>query len=154
MNANQLWLPGFKRQYSTELIVTRLVISYLCFFFSVSRSVLFCILYARPWPPLELNDLVLNICCIISVDLNVYIRCVWFCRYVAVGNEPFLETYNGSYLRTTFPALQNVQTALVKAGHGDQVKAPSPSMPMFMRVLVACHQVVILEQTSMTLWSK
>ncbi|XP_060187881.1 glucan endo-1,3-beta-glucosidase 6-like [Lycium barbarum] len=47
-------------------------------------------------------------------------------RYVAVGNEPFLETYNGSYLRTTFPALQNVQTALVKAGHGNQVKVTVP----------------------------
>ncbi|MCD9644111.1 hypothetical protein HAX54_032095 [Datura stramonium] len=47
-------------------------------------------------------------------------------RYVAVGNEPFLATYNGSFLRTTFPALQNVQTALVKAGHGNQVKVTVP----------------------------
>ncbi|KAK4342385.1 hypothetical protein RND71_038201 [Anisodus tanguticus] len=46
--------------------------------------------------------------------------------YVAVGNEPFLETYNGSYLRTTFPDLQNVQTALIKAGHGNQVKVTVP----------------------------
>uniref|UniRef100_A0A7C9F370 glucan endo-1,3-beta-D-glucosidase n=1 Tax=Opuntia streptacantha TaxID=393608 RepID=A0A7C9F370_OPUST len=47
-------------------------------------------------------------------------------RYVAVGNEPFLETYNGSFLKTTFPALQNIQTALVKAGHGNQVKVTVP----------------------------
>ncbi|KAJ8768369.1 hypothetical protein K2173_021522 [Erythroxylum novogranatense] len=43
-------------------------------------------------------------------------------KYVAVGNEPFLETYNGSYLRTTYPALQNIQSALIKAGLSNQVK--------------------------------
>ncbi|XP_074313814.1 glucan endo-1,3-beta-glucosidase 6-like [Silene latifolia] len=32
-------------------------------------------------------------------------------RYVAVGNEPYLATYNGSFLRTTFPALRNIQNA-------------------------------------------
>nr|GMC65530.1 glucan endo-1,3-beta-glucosidase 6-like [Ipomoea batatas] len=47
-------------------------------------------------------------------------------RYVAVGNEPFLETYNGTYLRTTYPALQSVQSALVKAGLGNQVKVTVP----------------------------
>lgn len=47
-------------------------------------------------------------------------------RYVAVGNEPFLETYNGSFLRTTFPALQNIQSALIKAGLGNQVKVTVP----------------------------
>ncbi|KAI3468459.1 hypothetical protein Pfo_025122 [Paulownia fortunei] len=39
-------------------------------------------------------------------------------RYVAVGNEPFLSTYNGTFLTTTFPALQNIQAALIKAGLG------------------------------------
>ncbi|KAJ6747161.1 GLUCAN ENDO-13-BETA-GLUCOSIDASE 5 [Salix koriyanagi] len=48
------------------------------------------------------------------------------CRYVAVGNEPFLQTYNGSFLRTTFPALQNVQSALIKAGLGNSVKVTVP----------------------------
>lgn len=48
------------------------------------------------------------------------------CRYVAVGNEPFLETYNGSFLRTTFPALRNVQAALIKAGLSNQVKVTVP----------------------------
>ncbi|KAJ8753131.1 hypothetical protein K2173_017690 [Erythroxylum novogranatense] len=47
-------------------------------------------------------------------------------RYVAVGNEPFLETYNGSYLRTTYPALQNIQSALIKAGLSNQVKVTVP----------------------------
>ncbi|KAL0381594.1 UNVERIFIED_CONTAM: Glucan endo-1,3-beta-glucosidase 6 [Sesamum angustifolium] len=47
-------------------------------------------------------------------------------RYVAVGNEPFLETYNGSFLRTTYPALKNVQDALTKAGLRNQVKVTVP----------------------------
>ncbi|CAN1340547.1 Glucan endo-1,3-beta-glucosidase 6 [Linum perenne] len=47
-------------------------------------------------------------------------------RYVAVGNEPFLQTYNGSFLRTTFPALRNVQSALIKAGLANQVKVTCP----------------------------
>ncbi|XP_042498757.1 glucan endo-1,3-beta-glucosidase 6 [Macadamia integrifolia] len=47
-------------------------------------------------------------------------------RYVAVGNEPFLETYNGSFLTTTFPALQNIQSALIKAGLSNQVKVTVP----------------------------
>ncbi|CAH8386460.1 unnamed protein product [Eruca vesicaria subsp. sativa] len=47
-------------------------------------------------------------------------------RYVAVGNEPFLSSYNGSYLNTTFPALRNIQTALTKAGLQNQVKVTCP----------------------------
>uniref|UniRef100_A0A5B7BF89 glucan endo-1,3-beta-D-glucosidase n=1 Tax=Davidia involucrata TaxID=16924 RepID=A0A5B7BF89_DAVIN len=47
-------------------------------------------------------------------------------RYVAVGNEPFLPTYNGSFLETTFPALRNIQSALVRAGLGTQVKVTIP----------------------------
>ncbi|KAF2539085.1 hypothetical protein F2Q68_00022010 [Brassica cretica] len=47
-------------------------------------------------------------------------------RYVAVGNEPFLSTYNGSYLTTTFPALRNIQIALIKAGLQNQVKVTCP----------------------------
>ncbi|XP_055810677.1 glucan endo-1,3-beta-glucosidase 6 [Solanum dulcamara] len=47
-------------------------------------------------------------------------------RYVAVGNEPYLTTYNGTYLRTTLPAMQNIQTALIKAGLGDKVKVTCP----------------------------
>lgn len=47
-------------------------------------------------------------------------------RYVAVGNEPFLETYNGSFLQTTFPAIRNIQGALIKAGLGNQVKVTCP----------------------------
>lgn len=47
-------------------------------------------------------------------------------RYVAVGNEPFLSTYNGTFLTSTFPALQNIQAALVKAGLGNRVKVTIP----------------------------
>ena len=45
---------------------------------------------------------------------------------MAVGNEPFLETFNGTYLNTTFPAMQNIQAALVKAGLADKVKVTVP----------------------------
>ncbi|PWA89437.1 glycoside hydrolase family 17, X8 domain-containing protein [Artemisia annua] len=47
-------------------------------------------------------------------------------KYVAVGNEPFLSTYNGSFLRTLYPALTNIQAALVKAGLGAKVKVTVP----------------------------
>ena len=39
-----------------------------------------------------------------------------------MGNEPFLQTFNGTYLNTTFPAMQSVQAALAKAGLGSRVK--------------------------------
>ncbi|KAI6679811.1 hypothetical protein NL676_033692 [Syzygium grande] len=47
-------------------------------------------------------------------------------RYVAVGNEPFLKAYKHTFVNTTFPALQNIQAALIKAGLGQQVKATIP----------------------------
>ncbi|XP_073053489.1 glucan endo-1,3-beta-glucosidase 8-like [Primulina eburnea] len=47
-------------------------------------------------------------------------------KYVAVGNEPFLTSYNNSFLNTTFPALQNIQNALSEAGFGDAIKATVP----------------------------
>lgn len=47
-------------------------------------------------------------------------------RYVAVGNEPFLTTLNGTYIGATYPALQNVQAALIKAGLGTRVKVTIP----------------------------
>ncbi|KAJ4823642.1 hypothetical protein Tsubulata_017937 [Turnera subulata] len=47
-------------------------------------------------------------------------------RYVAVGNEPFLQTYNGTYLQATLPALKNIQRALDKAGLSHHVKATVP----------------------------
>lgn len=47
-------------------------------------------------------------------------------RYVAVGNEPFLEAYKGAYLHTTFPALKNIQQALNDQGVGSRVKATVP----------------------------
>ncbi|XP_065876795.1 glucan endo-1,3-beta-glucosidase 8-like [Euphorbia lathyris] len=47
-------------------------------------------------------------------------------RYVAVGNEPFLKAYNGSFDKTTFPALKNIQKALDSAKVGDKIKAVVP----------------------------
>ncbi|KAI5395705.1 hypothetical protein KIW84_062039 [Lathyrus oleraceus] len=47
-------------------------------------------------------------------------------RYVAVGNEPFLSTYNGTFEATTLPALQNIQAALTKAGLSTRVKLTVP----------------------------
>lgn len=47
-------------------------------------------------------------------------------KYVAVGNEPFLKSYNNSFLNTTFPALQNIQNAINEAGYGDTIKATVP----------------------------
>ncbi|GAB2266786.1 hypothetical protein Dimus_001774, partial [Dionaea muscipula] len=46
--------------------------------------------------------------------------------YVAVGNEPFLSSYNGSFHEVTFPALKNIQNALNGAGLGNFVKATIP----------------------------
>ncbi|OWM73238.1 hypothetical protein CDL15_Pgr001352 [Punica granatum] len=48
-------------------------------------------------------------------------------KYVAVGNEPFLSSYNGSFLNVTFPALENIQNALNEARVGDSIKATVPS---------------------------
>ncbi|CAN1245688.1 Glucan endo-1,3-beta-glucosidase 8 [Linum grandiflorum] len=46
-------------------------------------------------------------------------------KYVAVGNEPFLKTYNGTFESVTFPALQNIQNALNEANFGN-IKATVP----------------------------
>ncbi|CAM8963801.1 unnamed protein product [Rhodiola kirilowii] len=47
-------------------------------------------------------------------------------RYVAVGNEPFLKVYKDTYIKTIYPALENIQAALIKAGLGRQVKVTIP----------------------------
>ncbi|KAK4256744.1 hypothetical protein QN277_006429 [Acacia crassicarpa] len=47
-------------------------------------------------------------------------------RYVAVGNEPFLKSYNDSYIKPTLPAMQNIQKAIEEAGLGGQVKVTVP----------------------------
>ncbi|XWS33238.1 hypothetical protein CRYUN_Cryun22dG0064200 [Craigia yunnanensis] len=47
-------------------------------------------------------------------------------KYVAVGNEPLLSAYNGSFNKQTFPALKNIQKALNDAGVGDKIKATIP----------------------------
>lgn len=43
-------------------------------------------------------------------------------RYVSVGNEAFLKAFNGSYVKITFPAMQNIQKALDAAGYGGKIK--------------------------------
>ncbi|CAN6453718.1 unnamed protein product [Victoria cruziana] len=47
-------------------------------------------------------------------------------KYVAVGNEPFLKAYNGTFAGATLPALQNIQEALNKANLGNRIKATVP----------------------------
>ncbi|XP_050230613.1 glucan endo-1,3-beta-glucosidase 8 [Mercurialis annua] len=47
-------------------------------------------------------------------------------KYVAVGNEPFLQAYNGSYLQVTLPALRNIQQALTHANLYSRVKVTVP----------------------------
>ncbi|XP_010549610.1 PREDICTED: glucan endo-1,3-beta-glucosidase 8-like [Tarenaya hassleriana] len=47
-------------------------------------------------------------------------------KYVAVGNEPFLTSYNGTFINLTYPALVNIQNALNQAGLGDSIKATVP----------------------------
>ncbi|XP_061358298.1 glucan endo-1,3-beta-glucosidase 8-like [Gastrolobium bilobum] len=47
-------------------------------------------------------------------------------KFVAVGNEPFLKSYNNSFLNITLPAVQNIQNALNEAGLGDSVKVTVP----------------------------
>ncbi|KAJ4953888.1 hypothetical protein NE237_030720 [Protea cynaroides] len=47
-------------------------------------------------------------------------------RYVAVGNEPFLSAYKNTFSGVTFPALKNIQAALIKAGLARQVKVTVP----------------------------
>ncbi|GER34375.1 glucan endo-1 3-beta-glucosidas [Striga asiatica] len=60
------------------------------------------------------------------LNLKVGFKVGFRIRYVAVGNEPFLSTYNGTFESTTFPALQNIQAALIKAGLGNRVKVTVP----------------------------
>eukprot|EP00250_Pteridium_aquilinum_P029742 c40045_g1_i1 orf=244-1740(-) len=47
-------------------------------------------------------------------------------KYVAVANEPFLTSYNGTFVPLTFPALQNIQNALNKLDLGSTIKATVP----------------------------
>ncbi|CAN1162562.1 Glucan endo-1,3-beta-glucosidase 5 [Linum perenne] len=47
-------------------------------------------------------------------------------RYVAVGNEAFLKALNGTYMASTLPALQKIQSAISKAGLSNKVKVSTP----------------------------
>ena len=59
----------------------------------------------------------------VCISFNIYLFQI---RYVAVGNEPFLKSYNNSFLNITLPALQNIQNALNEAKVGDSIKATVP----------------------------
>lgn len=62
----------------------------------------------------------------VSENVSSYVNDGVNIRYVAVGNEPFLQTYNGSFIQSTLPALQNIQGALIKTGLSSQVKVTVP----------------------------
>ncbi|XP_068637859.1 glucan endo-1,3-beta-glucosidase 5 [Aristolochia californica] len=47
-------------------------------------------------------------------------------RYVAVGNEPFLTSYNGQFQSLVLPALANLQQSLAKANLAGYVKLVVP----------------------------
>ncbi|PPD78742.1 hypothetical protein GOBAR_DD24329 [Gossypium barbadense] len=47
-------------------------------------------------------------------------------QYVAVGNEPFLAAYNGTYNNLTLPAMKNILKALNEAGVGKDIKVSTP----------------------------
>lgn len=48
------------------------------------------------------------------------------CRYVAVGNEPFLSNYQGQFQNFVLPALLNLQQSLTKANLASYVKLVVP----------------------------
>ncbi|KAL9149862.1 hypothetical protein ABFS82_12G132800 [Erythranthe guttata] len=62
----------------------------------------------------------------VSKNVSYYLSQKVDIRYVALGNEPLLKSYNNSFTNVTFPALQNVQAALNDAGLSKTVKATVP----------------------------
>lgn len=47
-------------------------------------------------------------------------------KYIAVGNEPFLQSYNHKYVRQVLPALRNIHEALHRARLSSKVKVTVP----------------------------
>ena len=47
-------------------------------------------------------------------------------KYVAVGNEPFLMSYNGRFQGFVLPTVLNIQEALGKANLATQIKVVVP----------------------------
>ncbi|KAM7276917.1 hypothetical protein ACFE04_018783 [Oxalis oulophora] len=62
----------------------------------------------------------------VKENITAYVKQGVSIKYVAVGNEPFLKSYNGSFTQLTYPTLQNIQKALSEAGYGNQIKATVP----------------------------
>ncbi|KAK8331734.1 hypothetical protein V6Z11_A10G093700 [Gossypium hirsutum] len=58
-------------------------------------------------------------------------------KYVAVGNEPFLAAYNGTYNDLTLPAMKNILKALNEAGVGKDIKVSTPLNDANIDTLVA-----------------
>lgn len=48
------------------------------------------------------------------------------CRYIAVGNEPFLTSYQGQFQQYVLPAMANIQQSLTKANLAGYVKLVVP----------------------------
>lgn len=48
------------------------------------------------------------------------------CRYIAVGNEPFLTSYQGQFQSSVLPAMANLQQSLAKANLAGYVKLVVP----------------------------
>lgn len=61
-----------------------------------------------------------------EIEVTSMLIFVFEFRYVAVGNEPFLKAFNGTFESITLPALQNIQSAIIKAGLATQVKVTVP----------------------------
>ncbi|EFJ07773.1 hypothetical protein SELMODRAFT_236210 [Selaginella moellendorffii] len=66
-------------------------------------------------------------------NVTRYIRENVNIKYVAIGNEPFLKSYNGSYQSYTYPALINIQNAL--RGGDEGTRAVKATIPMNADVL-------------------
>ncbi|KAI4380044.1 hypothetical protein MLD38_006273 [Melastoma candidum] len=47
-------------------------------------------------------------------------------KYIAVGNEPFLQSYNSTYSQLVLPAVRNVYAALCRAGLNSRIKVTVP----------------------------
>ncbi|XP_039117269.1 glucan endo-1,3-beta-glucosidase 8-like [Dioscorea cayenensis subsp. rotundata] len=47
-------------------------------------------------------------------------------KYIAVGNEPFLQSYNGAFMDVTLPALKNIHRALIDANIAHHIKPVVP----------------------------
>lgn len=64
--------------------------------------------------------------CLICTTQNFLLYWQIFCRYIAVGNEPFLQSYNSTYAPLVLPAVRNVYAALCRARLNSMIKVTVP----------------------------